>query len=109
MEYNNDCAIRLSKLERRQKGSRGATVHLLGGMLQFARCMISMEARWVGALHLQTAGFILRVLMFICAFSGSARFAADIRLILAWLFPTRTRRCSRKTQVNPAINCSHSI
>lgn len=24
MEYNNDCAIRLSKLERRQKGNRGA-------------------------------------------------------------------------------------
>jgi len=50
--------------------------------------MISMDTPWVGAnaaLHLQTAGFILRVLMFICAFSGSARFAADIRLILAWL------------------------
>lgn len=36
MEYNNDCAIRLSKLERRQKDSRGVPVHLLGRMLQFA-------------------------------------------------------------------------
>jgi len=37
MECNNDCAIRLSKLERRQKGSsRGILVHLPERTLQFA-------------------------------------------------------------------------
>lgn len=59
----------------------------------------------------QTVGFILRVVMFICAFSGSARFAAgysfDPRAARA-LFPTQARRCNRKIQTEPAINCSRS-
>jgi len=38
----------------------------------------SVAARVNVALRLQTVGFILRVVMFICAFSGSARFAGGI-------------------------------
>lgn len=51
MEYNNDCAIRLSKLERRQKGSsRGALVHLPGRTLQFA--MHALDGKLDGSVRI---------------------------------------------------------
>lgn len=102
-EYNNDSAIRLSKLERRQKAvmSHSFTLGFAIGDLDRA----PVDACVNIALYLQTVGFIPRVVMFIYAFSGSARFAAKYSFDPSLMFfPTRFRLCNRKIHVNPAIN-----